>query len=251
MGPISCVFEQFLGETLRPGGLEITSKVAATAGIRQNHRVLDIGCGKGTTVIYLANQYHCWVTGIDLSDEMISFCRRKTEARKLAERVSFIIGDGEHLPFSDSSFDVVISECSFSLFPDKKDAAENMRRVLKSGGKLLLADIILRGKIDKKLQSQITFPCCLAGASPIEECIELFEQTGFQTRSLEDHSEKLEELMYQLGMAFGAMDDFLGYLSPGPCRQKGRKISFPSLEAFQEFIRLSRPGYALMVMTRI
>ncbi|MFC2003204.1 class I SAM-dependent methyltransferase [Chloroflexota bacterium] len=131
----SCVFDQLLGETLRPGGLKLTTRLAEVAGIGANDTVLDIACGKGTTAFFLAREYGCHVIGIDLSDKMISSCRSKADEEKLADRVSFLRGDAESLPFRNGSFDTVISECSFSLLPDKEIAARDIKRVLRLGGK--------------------------------------------------------------------------------------------------------------------
>ena len=247
----SCVFDQLLGDTLRPGGLELTAKVAEIAGIGQNHTVLDIACGKGTTAVFLAREYDCNVIGIDLSDKMISSCRSRADEEEVTDKVSFVLGDGESLPFCDSSFDTVISECSFSLLPNKESAARGMKRILKSGGKLVMTDIILRGEVDRKLRSQITFPCCFAGAWQLEEYIKLFEQFGLQSPYIEDHSHELENVGYQLGVIFGSIDNFLERLPAGPCRQKGIRDSSTTTESYYEFLRLGKPGYVLLAMTKV
>lgn len=246
----SCVFDQVLGETLRPGGLELTARLASTAGIGKNHTVLDIACGKGTTAFLLAREYGCRVIGIDLSNKMISACRRKADEEKEADRASFLVGDAENLPFRTGAFDVVISECSFSLLPDKETAARDIKRVLKSGGKLVMTDIILRGEVSKELRSQITFACCLAGAWQVGEYVSLFQEIGFQSPYIEDHSHELGKVGYQIGITFGSIDNFLGSLPAGPCRRKGVTDSTPSVESYQKFLKLGRPGYALVAMTR-
>lgn len=246
----SCAFDQLLGETLRPGGLELTERLARLAGINKNHTVLDIACGKGTTAFLLAREYGCRVIGIDLSDKMISACRRKTDEAKEADRVSFLAGDAENLPFRSGVFDTVISECSFSLLPDKETAARDIKRVLKPGGKLVMTDIILRGEITKALRSQISFACCLAGAWRIGEYVSLFQQIGFQSPYIEDHSHELGKVGYQISIAFGSTDNFLDSLPAGPCRRKGVTDSTPSVESYQKFLKLGRPGYALIAMTR-
>ncbi len=82
----SCVFKQLLGETLRPGGLKLTAKLAQLAGIREDHTVLDIACGKGATALFLAREYGCKVTGLDLSDKMISSCQSKAKEEKWKSR---------------------------------------------------------------------------------------------------------------------------------------------------------------------
>ena len=246
----SCAFDQLLGETLRPGGLELTARLARVAGIGKNHTVLDIACGKGTTAFLLAREYGCRVIGIDLSNKMISACRRKADEEKEADRVSFLVGDAENLPFRTGAFDVVISECSFSLLPDKETAARDIKRVLKSGGKLVMTDIILRGEVSKELRSQITFACCLAGAWQVGEYVSLLQEIGFQSPYIEDHSHELGKVGYQIGITFGSIDNFLGSLPAGPCRRKGVTDSTPSVESYQEFLKLGRPGYALVAMTR-
>lgn len=246
----SCVFDQLLGETLRPGGLELTERLARLAGIGENHTVLDIACGKGTTAFLLARKYGCRIIGIDLSDKMISACRRKADEAKEADRVSFLVSDAENLPFRSGAFDAVISECSFSLLPDKETAARDIKRVLKPGGKLVMTDIILRGEVSKEIRSQISFACCLAGAWPVREYVSLFQQIGFQSPYIEDHSHELGKVGYQLGITFGSIENFLDSLPAGPCRRKGVTDSTPSVESYQKFIKLGRPGYALMAMTR-
>ncbi len=248
----SCVFDQLLGETLRPGGLKLTARLVELAGIGEDHTVLDIACGKGTTAFFLARDHNCHVVGIDLSDKMISFCRSKADDEKLTDRVSFLLGDGENLPFCDGSFNVVISECSFSLLPDKEVAARDIKRVLRPGGKLVMSDIILRGEVSKELRSQITFACCLAGAWQAEEYVNLFQRIGFQSPYLEDYSHELRKVAYQLGITFGSIDNFLDRLPVGPCHRKESGYSAPStIESYQEFMRVAKPGYALLVMTKM
>ena len=247
----SCVFDQLLGETLRPGGLKLTERVAEIAGIDSNHLVLDIACGKGTTALFLAREYNCRVIGIDLSDKMISFCRRRTWEEEVTTGVSFLLGDGENLPFRDSSFDTVISECSLSLLPDKETAARDIGRVLKSGGKLVISDITLKGEVSKELRSRVSFACCLAGAWQVEEYINLFERAGFQSPYVEDHSRELGKIIFQLGVTFGSIDNFVGRLPEGPCQIKGAVDSTTSIQSYHDFLRLGRPGYALIAMTRV
>ena len=248
----SSAFDQLLGDTLRPGGLELTARVAEVAGIGQNHTVLDIACGKGTTALFLARKYNCNVTGIDLSDKMISFCRsRADDEGRLADKVSFLLSDAESLPFRDNSFDAVISECSFSLLSNKEAAARGIRRVLKSGGKLVMTDIILRGEVNDELRSQVTFACCLARAWRAEEYISLFKRSGFQSPYLEDYSHELKEIAYRLGITFGSIDNFLGSLLAEPCPLKKAGDSATTIESYYEFLRLGRPGYALLAVTKM
>lgn len=247
----SCVFDQLMGDVLRPGGIGLTAKIADIAGIKKNYSVLDIGCGKGITAAFLAEEYNVSVVGVDLSSTMVSSCLSKTGKGKAAQRISFLVGDGENLPFLDSSFDIVIIESAFSLFPDKVIAARDISRVLKSGGRLIISDFILRRTVSKELQKKINFPCCLSGALRFEEYIQLFELTSFKSHYIEDRSDELKKVGYKFYMYFNSKDNIPELRPAGPCRIKGRDDSAISFELLQEFFQLSKPGYMLMVMTKI
>lgn len=246
----SCVLDSILGDTLRPGGLGLTSRLAQIAAVSPQYTVLDIGCGRGATAFFLATHYNCSVTGIDLSKEMITSCLKKAE-QEMETRVSFMHADAENLPFCTDCFDIVISECSFSLLPDKESAARNISRVLKVGGKLAMTDIILRGPVDSQLRDQIAFNCCLGGALQLDEYINIFKQAGLQLHCVEDHSEELKRVAFQLAMKFGSVGNLLTKMPEGPCHfKKEIKDSFYSMESFWQFLKTGRPGYALLVMTK-
>lgn len=247
----SCIFDQLMGDILRPGGITLTARLADIAGVKQNHSILDIGCGKGMTAAFLAREYNVRIVGIDLSSKMVSSCQSNTGEAEVAKRMSFLVGDGESLPFRNSSFDVVITESAFSLFPDKELATRDIWRVLKSGGRLIMSDFILRGTVDKELQMRINFPCCLTGALRLEEYIQLFELVGFHSHYTEDRSDELKKVGYQFYMYFSSTENFSELRPAGPCQKKGRDDSVISFELLQEFFQLSKPGYALMVMTKI
>jgi ubiquinone/menaquinone biosynthesis C-methylase UbiE len=247
----SCIFDQLMGDVLRPGGIRLTAKIAEIAGIKKQYTILDVGCGKGSTAAFLAREYDVRIIGIDLSSIMVSSCRSKTDKEEMDQRISFLVGDGENLPFRDSSFDAVIIESAFSLFPDKALAVRDICRVLKSNGRLIISDFILKGTVDRELQKQINFPCCLSGALRFEEFIQLFELAGFKSHYIEDRSDELKKVGFQFYMYINSTENISELRPAGPCRIKGRNNSAVSLELLQEFFQLSKPGYVLMVMTKI
>lgn len=75
----SCPFSQLLGESLRPGGLRLTARLAEFNG---NLRVLDVSCSTGTMAFFLAQKYHCQVVGVDLSPRMITLCQNRDSMKK-------------------------------------------------------------------------------------------------------------------------------------------------------------------------
>ena len=100
--------------------------------------VLDIGCGTGRL---LRKIRVCWpdakVTGVDPAEGMIQ------KARQLMPEATFIVGPAEHLAFPDSSFDLVVSTVSFHHWSDQLQGVSEVRRVLRNGGHVILADTVL------------------------------------------------------------------------------------------------------------
>jgi phthiocerol/phenolphthiocerol synthesis type-I polyketide synthase E len=101
-------------------------------------RVLDVGCGRGGTVALLAEQFESTVTGVDLSPEAIAFCRRT----HLYPFVRFEVGDAEHLPAEDHSFDAVTNIESSHTYPNLRLFFNEVSRVLTSGGWFLYTDLL-------------------------------------------------------------------------------------------------------------
>ena len=118
--------------------------------------ILDIGCGAGvdTVIAALMVGESGPVTGIDLVPEMLE--RAKENTRLVgALNVEFMEGSAEELPFPDNSFDVVISNGVFNLVVDKVKALGEVYRVLKPGGRFMLADQVLAGELPKETKARI------------------------------------------------------------------------------------------------
>ena len=117
--------------------------------------VLDIGCGAGVDSIFAALMAgpSGKVTGIDLVPEMLE--RAKENARLSALNINFLEGSAEDLLFFGNTFDVVISNGVFNLVVDKVKALGEVYRVLKPGGRFMLADQILTGELPKETKARI------------------------------------------------------------------------------------------------
>jgi ubiquinone/menaquinone biosynthesis C-methylase UbiE len=103
---------------------------------RASGRVLEIAVGTGKNLPYYSR--HCRVIALDLSKEMLNLARER--AAKLPLYASFLVADAEALPFSDQSFDTVVSSFSTCTFPDPVAALREMERVCRPGGKVLLLE---------------------------------------------------------------------------------------------------------------
>ncbi len=99
--------------------------------------ILDVGCGTGTllSLIKLENR-NTAISGGDLSPEMI-----KVAEDKLGGKADLRVGDSEELPWTESSFDVVLSTQSFHHYPNPGKVLVEMKRVLKANGHLIITDV--------------------------------------------------------------------------------------------------------------
>ncbi|KTG09115.1 hypothetical protein AUR64_15065 [Haloprofundus marisrubri] len=103
---------------------------------RASGRVLDVACGTGANLPYLPAGVS--VTGVDLSQEMLNRARRRAD--ELGIDADLREADAEALPFEDDSFDTVVSSLSTCTFPDPVAALEEMARVCKPDGRILLLE---------------------------------------------------------------------------------------------------------------
>lgn len=105
-------------------------------------RCLDLATGTGDLAIMIAQmEPGIHVTGLDLSRDMLSVAERKVAEQGLSQRIDLVEGNALQLPFADASFDLVT--CGFGLrnFPDLPGALQEMRRVLRPGGRALSLEV--------------------------------------------------------------------------------------------------------------
>lgn len=125
-------------DSLHPGGLETSRRLAELCGIASGTAVLDVASGTGETACFLAETRGARVRGIDVSEDMIRRAKAKAGARGL--EVEFGKADATDLPFGDSEFDAVLCECTL-CFLDKARVLGEMTRVARRGGRVGMHDL--------------------------------------------------------------------------------------------------------------
>lgn len=111
-------------------------------------RVLDLGSGAGTDSLIAAQMVGSdgHVTGIDMTPQMLAKARAAA-SEMAATNVEFIESEAERLPFTDASFDVIVSNGVIDLIPDKDAVFSELHRVLVPGGRMQIADVTIQNPV--------------------------------------------------------------------------------------------------------
>jgi SAM-dependent methyltransferase len=210
------------GDSIRPGGLALTERAADFCGFSKGARIVDIGCGFGTTLSHLRHHHGFRVCGIDISARMLSESLVQTAVQASAES----------LPFGAGVFDGVFCECVLSLLSLPERALHEFHRILHPGGYLVLSDLYLRnpGIRFYPLSS------CLSGAVTKSERITQVGDRGFELLLWEDHSGYLNEMAARMVWTLGSREDLIKLFFPGTCSA-----------CDWESIQRARPGYFLLI----
>jgi ubiquinone/menaquinone biosynthesis C-methylase UbiE len=129
--------------------------------------VLDLGSGGGIDCFLAAKMVGDTgkVYGVDMTPEMIALARKNAE-KVGATNVEFRLGEIEQLPIPDNSIDVIISNCVINLSPDKDRVFREAHRVLKTGGRLQVSDIVWTKPVPDAIKNDMeAWAGCIAGAS--------------------------------------------------------------------------------------
>ena len=153
----------------------------AIASLKEGEIVLDLGSGPGMDCFLAAQRVGAKgrIIGVDMTLEMIEKARENAE-RGGYENVEFRLGEIENLPVADSSVDVVISNCVINLSPDKKRVFQEVYRVLKPGGRIMISDIVLTKELPEAVAASIdAYIGCIAGAVVHDVYLESMRSSGF------------------------------------------------------------------------
>lgn len=133
-----------------------TGNPISLGALAPGENVVEVGSGAGMDALIAARMVgpSGSVVGVDMTEAMLEKARGSAEQAGL-ENVHFRFGYGESLPVSDGWADVVISNGVLNLMPDKVGAMKEMARVLKPGGRLQVADILVTREVSAKAKERI------------------------------------------------------------------------------------------------
>ena len=118
---------------------EVFARAAlAAAALPAGASIVDVAAGPGTLSL-LAAAAGARVAAVDLSDEMIGQFRARATAAGLLDACDVRVGDGQHLPFPDATFDAAFSMFGLMFFPDRIAGFRELRRVLRPGAPALVS----------------------------------------------------------------------------------------------------------------
>jgi len=164
------------------------------AALQAGEIVVDLGSGGGFDAFLAANEVGSTgkVIGVDMTPEMISKARNNA-AKANYNNVEFRLGEIEHLPIADNSVDTIMSNCVVNLSPNKQQVFNDAYRVLKTGGRLAISDVVSSTDLPDEIKNDTQlYSACVSGASSINELTQMMKLAGFKGIKIQPKSESRE-----------------------------------------------------------
>ncbi|MFD5485771.1 class I SAM-dependent methyltransferase [Streptomyces virginiae] len=147
-----------VGETNRcPGGKRTIRRIASRLGIGPHTRVLEIGSNTGFTSLELTKITGCTAVGIDVNPAAVAEAERKRASlpARIAERVSFSVGDACDIQYDDASFDVIVCGGANTFVQNREAALDEYLRVLRPYGFVSVTNLYYRKAPDQQLLADL------------------------------------------------------------------------------------------------
>jgi len=162
----------------------------ALASLKKGEVVLDLGSGAGIDCFLAAQAVGSEgrVIGVDMTPEMLEKARENVNKSNY-KNIEFRLGEIENLPVPDGIIDIVISNCVINLAPDKKRVFAEAFRVLKSGGRIMVSDIVLIRELPEVIKNNMaSYVGCISGAVIKDDYLNAIRDAGFKDVIIVDES---------------------------------------------------------------
>jgi SAM-dependent methyltransferase len=208
---------------LHPGGTEATTQLLDRADVGSGTRLLDVGCGAGDA-LSVARRRGADAVGVD------------PDPSPNTDRV--VRGNATALPVREGTVDVLLAECVLCL-TDLPVALGEAHRILDSGGRLALSDVVVDGD-GPAVPDQIAGALCLDGARDRDRLMTQVADAGFDVKSVSDHHDDL------LAMRDRVADrvDYEGVL--GLLGERGQRV-LDALDELETAVETGRVSYVSLV----
>lgn len=166
----------------------------AIASLKPGEVVVDLGSGGGFDCFLAAHEVgkEGYVIGVDMTPDMLSKARNNA-AKAGYDRVEFRLGEIENLPLADDTADVIISNCVINLSPNKPQVFKEAFRILKSGGRLAISDVVATVELPDEMRNDASLIAgCMGNASLIAELEVMMADAGFTDIRIEPKDESRE-----------------------------------------------------------
>lgn len=173
-----------LGESLHPGGVPLTLRIAEKLRLDAQSCLLDVACGNAVSLRAIRERWPVRAFGLDAG-----------EGASPGHDIEVRRGDAHEIPWAAESFDAVLCECALSTFVDAPGALAEMRRVLRTGGRVAITDMVVEGVVPVSLHEWVTAGACLARALTFDGYERALTDAGFRVLERADASDALRELI--------------------------------------------------------
>ncbi|MGA7670032.1 MAG: methyltransferase domain-containing protein [Nitrolancea sp.] len=165
---------------IHPGGRRSTEALLERGQFRPGQRVLDVGCGVGTTAMRIGSRFDATVTAVDISPLMLERAGANVRKAGLSDRIGVEEGDILALSYPDNAFDRVIAE-AVTMFVDRSHAARELVRVCVPGGLVLATEFYWRTPPTEEAR-QIFFGEVCPGMQfdSIDEWVRIYSNAGLR-----------------------------------------------------------------------
>jgi ubiquinone/menaquinone biosynthesis C-methylase UbiE len=181
---------------------EVLDSILSLLTLKPGVSILDLGSGPGIIPLrmaqFLGDNPEVRVYGLEISENAIKLGKKIIKQKNLTDSIYLIKGDAENLPFQYQSYDIVVSNATFNLLLDKEKGFNEMTRVVKEGGEIIIADCV--AKVGKRFCGDTDtddelWSACVAGAPTKVEIQQLANRTGLEVLETSNLTHEVSRLV--------------------------------------------------------
>lgn len=222
------------------GSTVLTERMGRMLRLELGDRVLDMGCGTGSSAMHVAEVFGAQVIGVDNCERSVAVAKSCGKLSEQRTSVSFMMGDAGRLPFANESFDAVYCERGLNAFADADRAVGEMARLIKGAGCIGIVDTYVAegyGERARPLMEWLGLP----GKVETLVCrVKQFEERGMDLQCFEPCGHLLSRYLESLYLANNQAMRLM----------EGQAELLELLERLWELVELGNIGYGTMVFRK-